>query len=74
MGQGLVGPDVLPLKEDLPAGGLGQAVEMLDEGGLARPGAADDAQVLAGVDVQVDAIQCPLLKGGVGAVDMGQLF
>ena len=56
-------------------GGVGgQAVEVLDEGGLARPGAADDAQVLAGVNVQVDPVQRPLLKGGVGAVDMGQLF
>ncbi len=41
---------------------------------LPGPGAADDAQVLALVDVQVDPVQRPLLKGGVGAVDMGQLF
>ena len=42
-----VAPDVGPLEEDLSGGGLEQSVEVLDQGGLARPGVSDDPKVFA---------------------------
>ena len=47
---------------------------MLDQGGLARAGVADDAQVLPGVGGKVHIRQGGPLKGGPGAVDMGEFF
>ena len=67
-------PDVLPLEEHLAGGGLEQAVEMLDQGGLARAGVADDAQVFPGVGGEVHFQQRPPLEGGAGAVNVGELF
>ena len=70
VGQLFAAPDVLPLEEDLPLCGADQTVEVLNQGGLAGTGASDDPQILPAVDGQVHLIQGPLLKGGVGAVNM----
>lgn len=42
-------PDVLPLEQNLAGGWLQQAVQVLDQSGFARAGAADDAQVFSPV-------------------------
>ena len=43
--------------EDRAAGGLLQQVEATQEGGLAAPGGAHDGHHLAGLDLDVDALE-----------------
>ena len=45
-------PDILSLTEDLAGGGLQQAVEVLDQGGFAGAGVADDAHELARAGIE----------------------
>ena len=67
-------PDVAPFKQDPAGGGLQQAVEVLDEGGFARAGVADDAQVLSAVGGEVHVHQGAPFERGTGRVDMTELF
>jgi len=48
---------VLPQDEDPAASGTQQAVEMLDQGGLAGAVLADDGQEVAGLDAQIHSRQ-----------------
>ena len=65
-------PDIPALEEDAAGGGLEQPVEVLDEGGFARAGVADDAQVLPAVGGKVHVHQGPVFKGGTGGIDVAQ--
>ena len=67
-------PDIPALEEDAAGGRFEQPVEVLDEGGFARAGVADDAQVLPGVGGKVHVRQGGPLKGGPGAINMGEFF
>ena len=49
--------DVLAVDEHLPAGGLVQAADQLQQGGLARAGRPDQGGKFAAFDGQVDAAQ-----------------
>ena len=69
-----VGPDVLSLEEHLAGGGLEQAVEVLNEGGFARAGVANDAQVLPLVGGKVHIQQGGALKGCARRVGVGEMF
>ena len=53
----------VPWKRTWPEGGLEQSVEVLDQGGLARPGVSDDPQVFALIGGKVHIQQGPALKG-----------
>ena len=74
MGALLALPDVLALKEHPAGGGLEQSVEVLDQGGLARPGVADDAQVLPPVGREIHINQRAVLKRGAGGIDVAEFF
>ena len=50
------GKDVAPVDQDLPGGGKPDAGDDLDEGGLAAAAGTENGQVLAGRDLQVDAV------------------
>ena len=69
-----VGPDVLSVQVDMPLGGLQQAVEVLDQGGFAAAGMADDAQELARQDIQGHVLDGAALEGRSGAIGMCQVI
>src|SRR5699024_5828764 len=70
-GELLVAPDIAAVQQNLPGGRLQKAVEMLDQGGLPRPGVADDAHEFSPLDGEVDILQGVALKGRPRAVGMG---
>jgi hypothetical protein len=55
--RGVGGGQLVVAEEDAPGGGALQQVQAPQEGGLARAGRPDDADHLAGGDVEVDAAQ-----------------
>ena len=69
-----LGPDVLPVQIDMAGGGLQQAVEMLDQRGLAGAGMSDDAHKFSGHHRQVHMLHRIALKRRTGAVGVGQIF
>ena len=52
-----LGQDVLPVEEDLSAGGRFQHIQRPEEGALPRSGRADDADHLTRPDMAVDVFQ-----------------
>ena len=69
-----VGPDILPVQVDVAVRRLQKAVEVLDEGGFAAAGMADDAQKLAWQNVQRHILDGAALKGRSGAIGMCQMI
>lgn len=56
--EGLGDPgNVLAVEEDLAGGGVGHAEEGLDEGAFAAAAAADEAELLAGLDGDRDVLE-----------------
>ena len=47
---------------------------MLDEGGLSRPGVADDAQQLPRIGAKIHIHQGGVLKGRPGGIDVIEFF
>ena len=69
-----VGPDILPVQVDVAVRRLQKAVEVLDEGGFAAAGMADDAQKLAWQNVQRHILDGAALEGRSGAIGMCQMI
>jgi hypothetical protein len=67
-------PDVLPLQQHTPGGGLQQAVEMLDKGGFPGSGVADDPQELSRADGKTHVLYGAALEGRTGAIGMGKVL
>lgn len=65
-------PLVEVLQERLAGRGLQVKVQALHEGGLSRPALPDDAQHLAGVDVQGDVV-CGVDRAALGAAVLFEL-
>ena len=69
-----LGPDVLAVQQHLARGGPQQAVEHLDEGGLAAARVADNPQELPFLHLDVHPIHGGFLKGGAWAVAVCQVL
>ena len=65
--------DVLPVDEDAAALGLVKAQEQLHERRFPRPRAAHDADLLAGADRQVDAMEPPAPAAAIAVAEPAQL-
>ena len=69
-----LGPNVLPLQQNLPGRGLQQTVHVLNQGGFPRAGVADDTQELPRFHGKTDVLHRAAPEGRPGAVGMGQVF
>ena len=69
----LLVPDRVAGQQDLARGRLQKPVEVLDEGGLARAGMADDAQDLTLFDLDIDMVERRALEGSTCAINLGQV-
>ena len=65
--------DVLAVEQHGAAGRTEQAVEVLDERGLARTGVTDERDKFTALDREIDIIQRLVLKRRADAVQMGQV-
>ena len=66
----LVLPDVHAVYVDVAHGGVVDAGDQLEDGGLAAAGPADDGGHLAGAALEADVLQHRLVRPGVGKGDM----
>ena len=70
----LDGDDVLPVQQDLAAGGLIQGRQDIQQGRLAAAGLAHDGDVLSGLHGKVDAGEgLDLLSAETGGIDLFQI-
>jgi hypothetical protein len=74
VGELLVLPDVLAPEQDLAGAGLEQTVEVLDQGGLAGAGVADQAHQLPEAEGEVDMFNGNVFKWRSRAVHVRQVF
>ena len=67
-------PDVPAVETDHAGGGLQEPVEVLDQGGLAGSGVADDPQILSPVGGKIHVDKGPPFEGSARRVDVGELL
>lgn len=72
-GEGLIAPNIPPVKQNLTGRRLQKAVEMLNEGGFSGAGVTDDADELPPLHGEVHMFNGGALKWGSNAVNVGQV-
>jgi hypothetical protein len=67
-------PDILPVEQNLSAGGLQQSIQMLNQRGLAGTGMPNDTDIFPRIGFKIHVNQGFVFKGRTDAVGTIQIF